>query len=474
MNVDNGAVAPNSSVFVPLPTAVERAAAGKALRDRVPRSSHSAWIATANRVDPLSILEQTCRGRIDQLIPLRNARMAGSPFAFYRGSADLMASDLARTSVSGLHVQLCGDAHCLNFGIFATPERRVIFDVNDFDETLPGPWEWDIKRLAASLVLAARSIKLKDANAHVAVLAGVRSYRLKMLDFAGKTALETWHTRIDATSGVPDADADDRRRRKQLFESAQSQSNRAAVEKMTVLRVGGRHFLDDPPLLYHADGPLDGGFDIEAVLRSYAQSLSPAVGVLFARYRLVDWAVKVVGVGSIGTRCAVALMQADGDDALILQIKQASPSVLESYVGASAFGNHGQRVVIGQRLMQTASDALLGWGSAGEHDFYVRQYKDKKAAINVGSLDGYGLREYAQMCGWALATAHARSGDAAQIAGYLGKADTFDQALVRFAALYADQVERDYTAFMAAIHAGKIPVAQTQAPAVKPRPTIGA
>jgi uncharacterized protein (DUF2252 family) len=370
----------------------------------------------------------------------------------------VMAADLARTPATGLRVQLCGDAHCLNFGAFATPERRLIFDVTDFDETLPGPWEWDLKRLAASLVLATRSIKLKAANASIAVLAAIRTYRLRMLEFATASALDVWYARIDLPEGVPPPDADDARRRKEIVATARLHSMAAAVAKITVLGIDGRHFLDDPPLLYHPAGAEDGGFDIERVIQTYAQSLTPEVRVLFERYRIIDHAVKVVGVGSVGTRCSIGLMQADGDDALILQIKEASSSVLEPFAGPSTAQSHGERVVLGQRLMQSASDALLGWATSGEHDFYVRQFKDKKGSVDIAALDGLGLRDYAEMCGSALAMSHARSGDAAGIAGYLGKADTFDKAIVRFATLYADQAEQDYALFTAAVDTGKIAV----------------
>jgi uncharacterized protein (DUF2252 family) len=442
-----------------MPSATERSAAGRALRTRVPRSSHSAWVAPADRVDPLTTLEQSASGRVDRLLPLRNARMAESPFAFFRGGADLMAADLARTPTTGLRVQLCGDAHCMNFGVFATPERRLIFDVNDFDETLPGPWEWDLKRLAASLVLASRSIKLKEANANIAVLAAVRSYRLRMAEFAAKTAIETWYARIDDASALAAPDPDERRRRKQVVDRANAQSMQAAVDRITVVTAGRRRFVENPPLLYHPTAETDGGFDVEALLESYVGSLTPEIRVLLGRYRLADAAVKVVGVGSVGTRCSVALMQADGDDALILQIKEARASVLEAFTLPSTYAEHGERVVRGQRLMQSASDALLGWGIAGPHHFYVRQYKDKKGAINMAAMDGFDLRDYAQLCGWVLAKAHARSGDAAQISGYLGKGDTFDKALVRFAVLYSDQVEQDFAAFRAAIDSGTIPIA---------------
>jgi uncharacterized protein (DUF2252 family) len=465
----------NTSAAAPLvdigPSAAQRLAAGRALRERVPRSSHSAWTAPKDRADPLAILAGTCNGRVSALVPLRNAKMAESPFAFFRGGADIMAADLARTPATGLPVQLCGDAHCLNFGAFATAERRLIFDVTDFDETAPGPWEWDLKRLAVSLVLAARSIKLKEANATIAVIAAARSYRLRMLEFAAATALDIWYARIDAASVVLDANPDSRRHLRQIADSANAHSMRAALEKITVTAGAIRRFRDEPPLLFHPAGDAGSEFAIEGLLESYAEHLAPEVRVLFDRYHLVDHAVKVAGVGSIGTRCSVALMQADIDDALILQIKQASASVLERFTEPSAFANHGERVVRGQRLMQRASDALLGWGTSGTHDFYVRQFSDKKGAVNIAALDGFGLREYAHMCGWTLARAHARSGDAAQIAGYLGKADTFDKALVRFAVLYADQVEQDYASFHAAADAGKIPL-PPRASAEPPSPGV--
>ena len=431
--------------------------AGRALRECAARSSHSAWNAPPGR-DPLAIVENTCCGRVASLIPLRNARMAVSPFAFYRGGADIMAADLSGTPVTGLNVQLSGDAHCLNFGAFATAERRLLFDVNDFDETAPGPWEWDLKRLAVSLALAARSIKLKDSGATVAVTAAVRSYRTKMHDYATATALQNWYTRIDAASVVLETNGDDRRRQRQIAESAHAHSMRAAIEKITFSTNGVRTFREDPPSVYHPTDEEHNDLAIERVLASYLESVSPEVRVLLDRYKLVDHAIKVVGVGSVGTRCSVALLQADHDDVLILQIKQAVASVLERYTAKGAYANHGERVVRGQRLMQRASDGLLGWGTSGQHDFYVRQYSDKKGAVDITALDGYGLREYAHMCGWTLARAHARSGDPAQIAGYLGKGDTFDKALLRFAIIYADQVEQDYALFRAAIDAGKIPL----------------
>ncbi len=439
------------------PSAAERAAAGKALREAVPRSSHSAWVTVPNRSQALRIIADSSHGRVDHLIPLRNARMAESAFAFFRGSAGVMAADLATTPATGVSVQIGGDAHCLNFGAFATPERRLIFDLNDFDETHSGPWEWDVKRLVASLVLAARSIRLKDSGANLTALAAVRAYRLKMIDFAATSALDTWYAHIDAAQ-VSSGDSDERRKRRLIVDHAQAHSMQAALERYTVPGPAGRHFVDEPPLLYHPNGKTDGGFDVERVFATYSGTLAREIQVLFGRYRLVDHSVKVVGVGSIGTRCSVALLHADAQDYLILQIKQAQASVLEPYCGPSPFANHGERVVFGQRLMQSASDAFLGWGTSGEHDYYVRQFKDKKGSVDIGAMDGYGLRDYAEMCGRALASAHARSGDAVRIAAYLGKSDVFDKAIVRFGLLYAGQAESDHETFVAAIDAGRIPV----------------
>jgi uncharacterized protein (DUF2252 family) len=442
--------------------AAERAAAGKALRKTVPRTSHGHWSPAGDRPDPRDVLAQSAEGRIPGLIPIRNQRMSESAFAFYRGSAAVMACDLATTANTGVTVQACGDAHCMNFGAFATPERRLIFDVNDFDETLPGPWEWDVKRLAASLVLAGRSIPLKAGDCEIAVLAGMRSYRMHMASFAAMHALELWYARVDTQDVIAKSSPADRKRRLKMSEEAMERTNRAAVEKLTVIGPDGRRrFKDEPPLLYHATDENDGGFDVEAIVATYRQTIAPDVRVLFDRFRLVDCAIKVVGVGSVGTRCAVALFVADDDDTLLLQIKEANASVLERYVGPSVHRNHGERVVFGQRLMQSASDLFLGWGSSGEFDFYIRQFRDMKSSVDISVMDSYQLREYAHYCGRALAMSHARSGDAATISGYLGKTDRFDKALVQFANAYADQAERDYEAFVAAIKAGLVPVAES-------------
>ena len=427
------------------------------LRKRVPRTSHAHWTPLAGRSEPCEILAAAAVGRLPQLVPIRNARMATSPFMFFRGAAPVMAADLATTANIGLRVQACGDAHCANFGAYATPERRLVFDVNDFDETLPGPWEWDLKRLAVSLVLAARSRGLKERDGSTAVLAAMRSYRVNMTRFAAMPALDVWYTRLDTSAVVERSSPADRRRRLAMAQEAREKTNRAALEKITSLVDGRRHFNEEPPLLYHPSNDDDGGFDIDAIVGSYAQSLPPDVRVLFERYRLIDHAIKVVGVGSVGTRCAVALFAADDDDALVLQIKEANASVLERYLEPSMYRNHGERVVRGQQLMQSASDIFLGWGSSGEHDYYVRQLKDMKASVDIDLLDSYELREYAHFCAEALAMSHARSGDAATISGYVGKTDRFDKAIVQFAQAYADQTEHDHEGFVGAIEAGRVP-----------------
>jgi uncharacterized protein (DUF2252 family) len=433
-------------------TAAERAAAGKALRDHVPRSSHSAWVAPADRSDPVQVLNSQGRGRAAGLVARRNARLAESPFAFFRATPGVMAADLAQTPASGPRAQLCGDAHCLNFGTAAAPDRRLIFDVLDFDETAPGPWEWDVKRLAASLVLAARAIKIRGENAHSTVSAAVRAYRLKMLDLATKTVLEAWSGWVDATAGPAEPDHEARRRRKQIADAVHVHSMQALLDALTVWEGGARRFRV-PETLEPAAAEFGGGLAVEDALQSFADRLAPENRVLFARYRLIDRAPGPAGSG------ALALMQADPDDVLILQLKEAAPSVLEPYAGASSFTNPAERIVHGQRLMQAASDPLLGWGGSwGGHDFSVRQFKAPKPALDLAALDGYGLRDYALLCGSALAGAHARSADAAQIAGYLGKGDTFDKAVMRFGLLYAAQAEQDHASFLAAIDAGTVPV----------------
>jgi uncharacterized protein (DUF2252 family) len=443
---------PTSTDVLLGPRAREKLVAGKALRATVPRSSHGGWTAAPDRPDPLAVIEASNAGRLARLVPIRMERMAESAFGFYRGAAAIMAGDLAHTPVSGLHVQISGDAHCMNFGGFATPERNLLFDLNDFDETMPGPWEWDLKRLVTSIVVAARHNRFSGRDAKVAALAATQAYRMRMQELAAASALEVWYARLDATTILDAArSAGARRRRGRIRDQAATDSVRAAVAKFTHVVDGARRFVDDPPTLYHSTATDDDDFDAAEIIGTYAWNLAPDVQVLLDRYTLLDAAIKVVGVGSVGTRCAVALFAADDDDAFILQIKEALPSVLSAHLGPSDFTNHGERVVRGQRVMQAASDVFLGWAQSGTRSFYVRQFRDMKTSADLEAMDAYQLREYAHYCAWALAGAHARSGDAAAIAGYAGKGTVLDRALLAFALDYADQNQRDYERFTAAV-----------------------
>jgi uncharacterized protein (DUF2252 family) len=367
--------------------------------------------------------------------------------------------DLARTPVTGLHVQACGDCHLLNFGTFASPERALLFDVSDFDETLPAPWEWDIKRLATSFVVAGREKGLAECGARDAAEACARSYRRRMRAFAGMHVLEVWYSRIEVESSF-----DLSRRPKVRAPGAQSVrrvSVRTAdhvVERLTEVVGGRRRIADNPPLIFHQPSGDPSEQGVRELFHHYRRSLPDERRVLLDRFEPIDLAMKVVGVGSVGTRCAVLLLSAGTDDHLILQVKEARASVLEPYAGKSGYSNHGQRVVVGQRLMQSASDIFLGWSRSENQgfDFYVRQLRDMKGSVNLAAMSACDFREYAKSCGAALARAHARTGDAAQLAGYLGSGDAFEHAIARFAVAYADQTERDYAAFERAVRAGRL------------------
>ncbi len=443
-------------------TTDERRAAGKRLRDTVPRDAHGAWRAPADRTDPLSILLAADKTRQPDLVPLRYGRMLQSPFTFYRGSAAVMASDLARTPATGLHVQACGDAHLMNFGGFATPERRLIFDINDLDETLPAPWEWDVKRLVASFVMAARANGLSDDNGRDAAIACARSYRKHMRDFAGMGVMDIWYARID-DADVLSMLTDEQRAiaQRRLSKATSASSSELAYPKLVDDAGGQPRIREAPPAIFHPDEARYPGFKHLSmeVLDRYRESLSDDRHALFDRFRMVDIAVKVVGIGSVGTLCCVALFISVAGKPLFLQVKEANASVLEPYAGASAYGHHGQRVVMGQRLIQPASDVFLGWvtGPLGRH-FYVRQLRDVKLSALVETYDAEMLTIYARLCGWALARAHAKAGDPWTISGYLGKQDQFDKAMGRFALAYADQAERDHASLKAAVRAGIIDV----------------
>ncbi len=445
------------------PAPSERRAQGKALRDTVPRASHAGWKAPEDRRDPIDLLIESNEGRIMDLVPIRFGRMMQSPFTFYRGSAAVMAADLASTAQSGLRVQACGDAHLLNFGGFATPERQIVFDINDLDETLPAPFEWDVKRLTASVVIAGRYLRLSETECARVADATARSYREHMGDYSSKRALEVWYETISvdaAIEALATADEQARKTVKARIEKAQERSSPEFVfPKLVEHRGAEPRFKDDPPLIFHPSAEIASGVTtgFSEPLARYRASLPHHIRVLFDRYRLCDIAMKVVGIGSVGTMCAIGLFIAAEDDPLFLQIKEARASVLEPYAGKSEFKNHGERVVNGQRLMQSATDIFLGWTTgANGRDVYVRQLRDVKLSAIVEDWEEGTLKEYGKLCGWALAKAHARSGDAAMIAGYMGSSSTFDDAISEFAMEYADQNERDYRAFIKAVREGRL------------------
>jgi uncharacterized protein (DUF2252 family) len=455
-------------------TPAQRAALGRAARAAVPRSSHADPGEVSGRPDPIELLEAQARSRVPELVPIRHGRMAGSAFAYYRGAALPMAADLARTPTSGIRVQVCGDAHLLNFGVYKTPERSLVFDINDFDETLPGPWEWDVKRLAASLVVAGRERGFGQKQRASAVLAAVGRYRTAMAEFAATRTLDVWYARLGAdelaqrltTIGTARTNARIVRRGKEQLAKAATRTNLQAASALTRV-VGGRlAFVSQPPLVEPLENLLPepererleellGG-----LLTGYLTSVPTERRWLLGQYGIVDMARKVVGVGSVGTRCWIILLNGrDDDDVLILQAKEAQPSVLEPYLEPSPFPNNGERVVAGQRLMQAASDICLGWdrvtGIDGKaRDFYVRQLRDGKGSVDITKMIPEALTAYGEICGWTLARAHARSGDRIAIASYLGSSDVFDRALLKFAEAYADRNERDHARLVEAIAAG--------------------
>jgi uncharacterized protein (DUF2252 family) len=450
---------------------VQMLAAGKALRDRVPRQIHGTWKRNKEKVDVLAILRASDKGRIKHLLPIRYGRMLQSPFTFYRGSAALMAADLANTPTTGIRVQACGDCHLLNFGGFATPERNILLDINDFDETSPAPWEWDVKRLVASFVLAARSQGLSESDARDMAVGCARSYRKRLREYAGMSPLEVWYSRITVEDLVAAAPASTRQRfegrlRKRMATEIEKSSAEMAYPQLAGMVSGKIRIHDAPPLIFHP-GADTGGISaeefrsrVEEGLKVYRETLSDDRRELLDQYRLVDAAIKVVGIGSVGTHCFILLMMSANNDPLFLQIKEARQSVLEPYAGKSAYLHPGQRVVVGQRLMQPATDVFMGWatGRGGRH-FYVRQLRDAKIKPMVEAMDTEVMSFFAKMCGWVLARAHAKSGtQELVISGYLGSQDNFDEAMGSFAVAYADQAERDHATLKAAVRAGKIEV----------------
>ena len=459
---------------VNLLTPAERAARGKEARARVPRDSHAMFDPPSDRQDPIGLLEEQARTRVPELVPVRWGRMMVSPFTYYRGAALPMAADLATTPVSGLAVQACGDAHLSNFGLFGSAERRLMFDVNDFDETLPGPWEWDVKRLAASLDVAGRGNGFGGKDRRKIVTAAVASYRQAMRDFAAMTNLDVWYAHADLDQLRAEFESQMKKRQRKMVDKdmakARTRDSMQEVAKLTHLVDGRPRIIADPPLLVPITDLLPKQMDQEAfqaqikdLLAKYRRTLETDRRYLLEQYELCDMARKVVGVGSVGTRCWIVLMLGrDESDPLFLQVKEADKSVLSRFAGASKYANQGQRVIAGQRLMQASSDIFLGWqraeaGLDGEQrDFYVRQLRDWKYSIAIEDLVPHDMQIYGKMCGWALARAHACTGDRIAIAAYLGRSDVFDRAITQFAAAYADQNERDHKSLVDAVASGRI------------------
>lgn len=435
----------------------ERIATGRALREKLPRSDHAAWTPPAKHRDLIAILEKSNEDRLSELVPIRYGRMLRSPFTFLRGSAALMAHDLASTPSTGIRVQACGDCHLLNFGLFATPERNLVFDLNDFDETLPAPWEWDIKRLAASFAVAGRDNRLSNGESRDGAVACVRAYRENLREYSKMNPLEVWYSRLDEATLLETApDEKVKKLRQQYADKARERVVENVFPKLAEQVAGHPRIVDQPPIIYHVADPefMD---KVHEGLAEYRATLSDERRVLLDRYRLVDAAVKVVGIGSVGTRCFIALLFSEENHPLILQFKESCRSVLEPYAGKSQYDNQGQRVVMGQRLMQSSSDIFLGWArSRGGRDFFVRQLRDMKMSVPLEGISAAQLKRYAEICGWTLARAHAKGGDAATISGYLGKGATFDEALGDFALAYADQTEQDHAVLVEAVNSGRL------------------
>ena len=465
-----------AAAAVPHLSVAERIARGKAARAEVPRSTHAVFAPSPERVDPVELLERQAQTRVPELVPIRYGRMLVSPFTFYRGAAMIMAHDLGPTPRSGLTVQCCGDAHLSNFGVFASPERRLVFDVNDFDETLPGPWEWDVKRLAVSMLIAARDNGYRARDEERIVLDTVGRYRTAMAEFARMSDLDVWYSRLEIETLVQELAPQFKQkmvqRTEQALAKARTKDSMAAFSKLTQSVNGEVRIVDQSPLIVPIEQLAPGRereemFEVlHQLLRGYRETLEFDRRMLLEQFRLVDFARKVVGVGSVGTLAWIALLLGRDDDPLFLQIKEAEASVLEEILGPSEFSNHGERVVTGQRLMQATSDIFLGWLHVESgldeksRDFYGRQLKDWKGSAEIEQMVPKGMATYGSWCGWTLARAHARSGDRIAIASYLGNSDRFDRAILEFSKAYAEQNERDYNSLAHAVNSGRI-AAQT-------------
>jgi len=449
---------PKRALWEPLVSVENRIEAGKELREKVPRASHAEFNRT-HRADPIELLIESNQDRLPELLPIRYGRMLQSPFAFLRGSAIVMASDLSHTPASGIEVQCCGDCHLMNFGMYATPERNLVFDINDFDETLPAPWEWDLKRLAASVVVAGRHRGFSEKECRKAAVTVCNTYKEKVRKYATMRILEIWYNRLDGAS-ITDVFGNDHEIMKQL-EAATTKSkikiHDHVFPKLSEVIDGKRVIKDEPPLIYHMRDTEERIKVASQFFVDYRATLADHMKSLFDRYQLLDVAVKVVGVGSVGTRCLIGLFMGDENDALFLQFKEARRSVLEPYADKSVYANHGERIVNGQRLLQTVSDIFLGWTTGpGGREYYVRQLKDMKGSAHIESQDFNLFSNYAMMCSWALAKSHAKSGGAPEISGYIGKSDELPEAIADFAFAYADQTEKDYEALKVAEQEGAI------------------
>jgi uncharacterized protein (DUF2252 family) len=451
----------------------ERRALGKSLRKQVPRSSHGEWAPAAERPNPISLLEGQDKGRLQHLLPIKYGRMLASPFAFLRGSAVVMASDLAATPVTGSQVVLCGDAHLSNFGIFATPERDLVFDINDFDEAYPGPWEWDLKRLAASAAVAGRENGFKEKDCRRLAMLVSQAYRKTMRRFSDASILDVWYFHVDTDAVLQLFEtyaAKSAKQAQKTISKAEARTSERTMQKLTEVVDGRRQFINDPPLVQRLSDLLTeeqkGQItqqDVEDFWSAYIRSLPEERSLLLRRFRIADAALRVGGVGSVGTRCTISLLEGDAEnDAIILQQKEVGPSALAAFLPEKKFSSQAQRVVVGQRAIQAVSDIFLGWNSNLKtgNQFYWRQLKDKKGSFKMQKLDYKGMGTYLAVCATCLARAHARTGDASVIIGYMGSGAVFDEAIGDFSVAYADQTERDYQTLLEAVDTGRI-VAQT-------------
>jgi len=447
----------------------EKYATGKEMRGKVSRTEHSVWKVPPNRPSVKNMIDLSNYDRLPDLVPVRHFRMSASPFVFYRATASLMARDLSFTPSSGINVQICGDCHLMNFGGFATPERHMVMDINDFDETLPGPWEWDVKRLAVSFILAAREKNLNSNNARDIVMDLITAYQNALDEFANMNLLDLWYLKFDLEEIVKEQKSDELKDRlAKNLAKGNKQTHDKVFYKMTSDNMGQFTITDQPPLILHPFNLEESRDMINTFFEQYKSTLQPDRRLLFEQYHITDVALKVVGVGSVGTRCYVALLLNDNNEPLFIQVKEARQSVLEPFNKASIYGHHGERIVQGQRLMQSASDIFLGWTTGPQgRQYYLRQLRDKKISPDINTLNKEFLTIYAQYCARVLAKAHCKTNQGAVICGYIGKGNRFAESIAQFAELYADQTEKDFEEFKKAIQKGELPVAKDPADALQ-------